>query len=127
MARVASLASPNGICSMTSSVAGLTRSHVPPLDASTHLPLISCLKSIMPPTVSASAPSATRLQGFAGYGVFMSTSTLRPIERVVVRLRYDGASDQEIGTRIGKKPATVRRIFEMIDLREGHASPDGHR
>ncbi len=57
----------------------------------------------------------------------MSTSTLRPIERVVVRLRYDGASDQEIGTRIGKKPATVRRIFEMIDLREGHASPDGHR
>jgi len=57
----------------------------------------------------------------------MTGTTLRPIERVVVRLDDDGASHHEIGRRIGKRPVTVRRILEMINLKEGNGSPDQHR
>lgn len=44
---------------------------------------------------------------------------LRPIERVVVRLRNGGASHSEIGRRVGKKPGTVGRILDMIEMRDG--------
>lgn len=57
----------------------------------------------------------------------MSNSTLRPLERVVVRLDEDGASHHEIGRRIGKRPLTVRRILEMVNLKEGNGSSQGHR
>jgi DNA-binding CsgD family transcriptional regulator len=44
--------------------------------------------------------------------------TLRPIESVILRLRDEGHSSPEIGTRIGKKPGTVDRIFEMIEHKD---------
>jgi DNA-binding CsgD family transcriptional regulator len=49
----------------------------------------------------------------------MAESHLRPIERVVVRLSRDGASHSEIGRRLGKRPGTVGRILDMIELRDG--------
>jgi DNA-binding CsgD family transcriptional regulator len=42
---------------------------------------------------------------------------LRPIERVVMRLHRSGAGAPEIGMRVGKKPGTVQRIIEMVDLK----------
>jgi DNA-binding CsgD family transcriptional regulator len=44
---------------------------------------------------------------------------LRPIERVITRLRSEGASVTEIGRRVGKKPGTVTRIIAMIDFKQG--------
>jgi DNA-binding CsgD family transcriptional regulator len=43
---------------------------------------------------------------------------LRPIERVVMRLRDAGANPAEIGKRVGKKPGTVNRIVQMAGYRE---------
>lgn len=45
---------------------------------------------------------------------------LRPIERVVMRLHRAGAGAPEIGKRVGKKPGTVQRIIDMVDLK-GHS------
>jgi DNA-binding CsgD family transcriptional regulator len=44
---------------------------------------------------------------------------LRPIERVIARLRESGLEIPEISRRVGKKPGTVTRILRMIDLRVG--------
>jgi DNA-binding CsgD family transcriptional regulator len=43
---------------------------------------------------------------------------LRPIERVVMRLRDEGATPAEIGKRVRKKPGTVNRIVKMAGYRE---------
>jgi DNA-binding CsgD family transcriptional regulator len=43
---------------------------------------------------------------------------LRPIERVVMRLRDAGATPAEIGKKVGKKPGTVNRIVKMVGYRE---------
>jgi DNA-binding CsgD family transcriptional regulator len=48
----------------------------------------------------------------------MSDTPLRPIERVVTRLHENGASTAEIANRIGKRPGTVNRIMEMMEMRE---------
>jgi DNA-binding CsgD family transcriptional regulator len=48
---------------------------------------------------------------------------MRPIERVVMRLREEGASRAEIGKRVGKKPGTVNRIVKMAGYREDGMSP----
>jgi DNA-binding CsgD family transcriptional regulator len=48
---------------------------------------------------------------------------MRPIERVVMRLREEGASPAEIGKRVGKKPGTVNRIVKMAGYREDGMSP----
>jgi DNA-binding CsgD family transcriptional regulator len=50
--------------------------------------------------------------------------TLRPLERVVVRLQGEGASSSEIATMIGKKPGTVERILEMVDFKRKGPSPE---
>ena len=42
---------------------------------------------------------------------------LRPIERVVVKLHQSGATAPEIGKRVGKKPGTVYRILQMVELK----------
>lgn len=47
----------------------------------------------------------------------MEHQDLRPIERVIVRLREAGQEPPEISRRVGKKPGTVTRIMTMIDLR----------
>jgi DNA-binding CsgD family transcriptional regulator len=44
---------------------------------------------------------------------------LRPIERVVTRLRDQGVSAAEIGRRVGKRPGTVDRILSMVEMKEG--------
>lgn len=49
----------------------------------------------------------------------MSRDNLRPIERVILRLREQGMEAPQIGRRIGKKPGTVNRILEMIEHKEG--------
>jgi DNA-binding CsgD family transcriptional regulator len=49
----------------------------------------------------------------------MAHQDLRPIERVIVRLGESGLEIPEISRRIGKKPGTVTRILNMIDLRSG--------
>ena len=51
---------------------------------------------------------------------------LRPIERVVMRLREGGATPAEIGKRVGKKPGTVNRIVRMVGYRDD-APPSPHR
>jgi DNA-binding CsgD family transcriptional regulator len=48
---------------------------------------------------------------------------MRPIERVVMRLREEGATPAEIGKRVGKKPGTVNRIVKMAGYREDGMSP----
>jgi DNA-binding CsgD family transcriptional regulator len=48
---------------------------------------------------------------------------LRPIERVVMRLREAGATPAEIGKRVGKKPGTVNRIVKMVAYREDGMPP----
>ncbi|HSJ82617.1 MAG TPA: hypothetical protein VLA91_02225 [Acidimicrobiia bacterium] len=45
--------------------------------------------------------------------------TLRPIERVVVRLHGEGLNPADIGKKIRKKPGTVNRILEMVELKQG--------
>jgi DNA-binding CsgD family transcriptional regulator len=52
----------------------------------------------------------------------MSDTPLRPIERVVTRLHDNGASPAEIANRIGKRPGTVTRIMEMVEMRDGPPS-----
>ena len=42
---------------------------------------------------------------------------LRPMERIILRLRSEGMSPSEIGRRIGKRPGTVRRIIIMIEYK----------
>jgi DNA-binding CsgD family transcriptional regulator len=46
---------------------------------------------------------------------------LRPIERVVVRLHGEGLAPADIGKKIRKKPGTVNRILEMVELKRGVA------
>ncbi|HEY7468590.1 MAG TPA: hypothetical protein VIC07_03560 [Acidimicrobiia bacterium] len=52
----------------------------------------------------------------------MPESTLRPIERVVIRLHGEGASPADIGKRVGKKPGTVNRIIAMSGYKENGPS-----
>ena len=52
-----SVASPNGTTSRTCSVAGLSRSQVPPLAASTHSPSMSCLKTLTLPSYQGRCPA----------------------------------------------------------------------
>lgn len=47
---------------------------------------------------------------------------LRPIERVVLRLRRSGASTAEIARRTGKRPGTVERIETMAGYRREAAA-----
>jgi len=49
----------------------------------------------------------------------MAHQDLRPIERVIIRLSESGLGIPEISRRVGKKPGTVIRILQMIDLRVG--------
>lgn len=54
---------------------------------------------------------------------------LRPIERVVLRLHGEGMNPADIGKKIRKKPGTVNRILEMVELKQGmpsNSSPDHH-
>ncbi len=39
---------------------------------------------------------------------------LRPLEAVILKLRADGLSDDEVANRIAKKPESVPRFLEMI-------------
>ncbi len=58
----------------------------------------------------------------------MPSTRLRPIERVILRLRGEGMSTSEIGRRIGKRPGTVRRIITMIDYKKDlEAAPSVQR
>jgi DNA-binding CsgD family transcriptional regulator len=45
----------------------------------------------------------------------LEPDNLRPLESVIVKMRDDGLSNKEIADRIGRKPETVDRYFEMID------------
>ncbi len=45
----------------------------------------------------------------------LEQENLRPLESVILRLRSDGFSNDEIATKIAKKPETVYRFLEMID------------
>jgi hypothetical protein len=45
------------------------------------------------------------------------TESLRPLETVILRLHDEGLDSVEIGKKVGKKPGTVDRILEMIDLK----------
>ncbi len=47
----------------------------------------------------------------------MSHSELRPLERVILRMRANDTSFAEIGRRIDKRPTTVRRIVEMVEYK----------
>ena len=47
-----------------------------------------------------------------------SGTSLRPLERVILRLRDQGLSTPEIAIRVGKKPGTVVRIIEMVAFKE---------
>lgn len=42
---------------------------------------------------------------------------LRPLERVVMRLRDEGFSPADIGKKVRKKPGTVHRILEMAEFK----------
>lgn len=44
--------------------------------------------------------------------------TLRPIERVVIRLHEEGCSLADIGKKVGKKPGTVTRIIRMTEFKQ---------
>lgn len=46
------------------------------------------------------------------------SQNLRPIEAVMLRLKNEGHSTPQIASRLGKKPGTVDRIFEMIDHKD---------
>jgi DNA-binding CsgD family transcriptional regulator len=48
----------------------------------------------------------------------MPEVTLRPIERVVMRLNGEGLSRADIGKKVGKKPGTVNRIIAMIEYKQ---------
>ncbi|HEY5890350.1 MAG TPA: hypothetical protein VIW94_06610 [Acidimicrobiia bacterium] len=45
----------------------------------------------------------------------LEQENLRPLESVILRLRSDGLSNDEIATKIAKKAETVDRFLEMID------------
>lgn len=49
----------------------------------------------------------------------MPDEGLRPLERVVLRLRESGAPPTEIARRVGKKPGTVERIISMAGFKDG--------
>ena len=52
----------------------------------------------------------------------MDHSGLRPIERVILRLTEAGHPSSEISRRVGKKPGTVVRILQMMEMRDGQAA-----
>lgn len=58
----------------------------------------------------------------------MAYDHLRPLERVILRLRDDGMPVTEISRRVGKKPGTVHRIIRMTDFKDdssgGSQQPD---
>ena len=47
-----------------------------------------------------------------------SDVTLRPLERVVSRMHGEGLTPADIGKKVRKKPGTVNRILEMIELKQ---------
>lgn len=47
---------------------------------------------------------------------------LRPIERVVLRMHGEGVSPADIGKKVRKKPGTINRILEMVELKQGEES-----
>ena len=51
----------------------------------------------------------------------MDHSGLRPIERVILRLTEAGHPSSEISRRVGKKPGTVVRILQMMEMRDGQS------
>jgi DNA-binding CsgD family transcriptional regulator len=60
----------------------------------------------------------------------MDHSQLRPIERVIVKLTEAGHPTTEISRRVGKKPGTVVRILQMVEMKDGQggagAAADPH-
>lgn len=56
-----------------------------------------------------------------------NTENLRALESVMLRMRDEGLQSPEIGKRIGKKPGTVDRIFEMIEYKAGIDSTPSNR
>jgi DNA-binding CsgD family transcriptional regulator len=52
----------------------------------------------------------------------MDHKDLRPIERVIIRLSADGHPSSEISRRVGKKPGTVVRILQMVEMKDGHTA-----
>ena len=49
----------------------------------------------------------------------MTETPLRPLERVILRMRDDGRSLPAIGLRVDRRPGTVGRILEMIEHKAG--------
>lgn len=47
----------------------------------------------------------------------MAYQHLRPLERVILGLRDQGASVSEIARKVGKKPGTVNRIIRMTEFK----------
>lgn len=43
---------------------------------------------------------------------------LRPLERVILRLKDENVTMVAISRRIGKKPGTVERILRMVEYKE---------
>jgi DNA-binding CsgD family transcriptional regulator len=59
-----------------------------------------------------------------------SDVTLRPLERVVSRMHGEGLTPADIGKKVRKKPGTVNRILEMIELKQDvplNSTPDPDR
>ena len=59
----------------------------------------------------------------------MPEVTLRPIERVVMRLQDEGFSPADIGKKVKKKPGTVHRIIAMAGYKQDGLStstPNDH-
>lgn len=44
----------------------------------------------------------------------LSQENLRPLEAVILKLRADGLSNDEVANRIAKRPESVPRFLEMI-------------
>ena len=54
-----------------------------------------------------------------------TSETLRPLERVVVRMHGEGMTPADIGKKVRKKPGTVNRILEMVELKRGMLTDSG--
>jgi DNA-binding CsgD family transcriptional regulator len=52
----------------------------------------------------------------------MEHNALTPIERVIVRLTEAGHGSTEIARRVNKKPGTVVRILQMVEMKDGHTA-----
>jgi DNA-binding CsgD family transcriptional regulator len=57
-------------------------------------------------------------------GAGLGGSTLRPVERVVTRLRQEGVDDHEIGRRFNRSPGMIQRIMAMAELPERAPAPE---